>query len=99
MRKHRPSPAETVATLDPTLPAGCRPLTWGVAPSADARLYISGIAGVWAFAGGVEYGRNRYVEVTRWQDRGQLWQASAPRYVAPLERVFVLADGTEERAR
>ena len=85
--------------LDPTLPAGAVPLRWGPPwPSVDARLYISGISGVWAYAGHVEYGRNRYVEVTRWQDRGQLWQASAPRYVAPLERVFVLADGTEEGA-
>ena len=95
MRNRRSSANTAVATLDPTLPDDAVPLVWGPPwPSVDARLCISGVSGVWAYAGHVEYGRNRYVEVTRWQDRGQgesLWQVSATRYVAPLERVFVEA--------
>ena len=96
MRTKR-QPDAAVATLDPTLPAGCRPLTWGAWPSPDARLHISGVHGVWAFAGGVEYGRGRYVEVVPWRKRGPvstLWtaedEAHLTRYVARLERVFVL---------
>ena len=102
MRKHKPSPADAaVATLDPTLPAGAVPLRWGPPwPSVDARLYISGISGVWAYAGTVEYGRNRYIEIVPWaarnETRGTLWRsqefARLTRYVAPIERVFVLAD-------
>jgi hypothetical protein len=94
--------AATVATLDPTLPAGAVPLRWGPPwPSVDARLYISGISGVWAYAGTVEYGRNRYIEIVPWaarnETRGTLWRsqefARLTRYVAPIERVFVLAGG------
>ena len=95
MRKHKPSPADAaVATLDPTLPAGAVPLRWGPPwPSVDARLYISGISGVWAYAGHVEYGRNRYIEVTEYAMREHLWKHITTRFCTPIERVFVLADG------
>ena len=92
--------AATVVTVDPTLPAGAVPLRWGPPwPSVDARLYISGISGVWAYAGTVEYGRNRYVEVVEYAGRGVLWKQITTRYVAPLERVFVLADGVGKGAQ
>ena len=86
--------AATVVTVDPTLPAGAVPLRWGPPwPSVDARLYISGISGVWAYAGHVEYGRNRYVEVVEYAERGVLWKQITTRFCTPIERVFVLADG------
>ena len=94
MRNRRSSADTAVATLDPTLPADAVPLVWGPPwPSVDARLYISGISGVWAYAGHVEYGRNRYVEVVEYADRGVLWKQITTRFCTPIERVFVLADG------
>ena len=92
----------------PLPPDGARPLRWGPPwPSVDARLHISGVHGVWAFYGGVEYGRQRYIEIVPWEarkgPRGTLWRsqefAQLTRYVAPLERVFVLADGVGKGAQ
>lgn len=88
--------ADAVATLDPTLPAGCHPLRWGPPwPSVDVRLHISGVSGVWAYADHVEYGRNRYIEVTEYAMREHLWKQITTRFCAPLERVFVLAESEQ----
>lgn len=79
------------------LPVGARPLVWGEwaqgSPhfAANTRLIISGYPGVWALHAGVEYGRNRAVELVRWQERGQLWAASATRVIAPVEWVYVVS--------
>jgi len=63
----------------------------------DARLHISGVRGVWAYLGHVEYGRAQWIQVVPWHDA--MWQVALGWYEAPLERMFVLADRTEEGAR
>jgi len=84
--------ATTVAT-PPALPNGLHPLTWGVWPSADARLAVSGTPGVWAYAGNMECGKQlRFIEIIPWHLRHKgRW---APRGVAPVERVYVEAEAS-----
>ena len=99
MRKHRTAVAETVATLDPTLPAGCRPLKPGKWPAVRTKLHISGVRGAWAYCGHMECGRDTFVLILPDSESASLWDFNAGWYVARIDRVFVLADGTEEGAQ
>lgn len=92
MRNRRSSADTAVATLDPTLPAGATPLRWGPPwPSVDAQLHISGVRGTFAYHGHVEFGNKKWLQVIPWGNT--LWNAALGWYEAPLERVFVLAEG------
>lgn len=67
---------------------GLCPVKWGVWPSPDARLTISGKSGVWAFRQGIEYGPDQAVAVVCWQEREQ---PMAEWTIVPLARVYVEA--------
>lgn len=93
MRKTSRQPADTVATLDPTLPDGAHPLRPGKWPAVGTKLHVSGVPGEWAYCGHMECGRDIYILMLPHPKSLSLWDFSTEWYVARSDRVFVLAEG------